>query len=290
MSAGPTLRPGHTSQRGWITRSGFSWSWPPCHATGIDKSRFRPGRVRHPRLFQFPHLPLDGRATSASGKTSRSMILDDSPPIPRTAKGFSLVELLTVVVLLTIVASMVIPALNKSNSLTGEGSKLVGILDLARQTAISDNTMTAVVLLAAGADRNRVFTILELATVDSSGNTIDPRWVQTRKWESFATGIVADTSPSPLPLASAQSVTPPLPDNLPYKGRDFTTSEYSVVIFRPGGNIFKSSGVPVIQLIEGMINADGSVLYTRPKAPGLPANVFKVCVLPTGRFKIERNN
>ena len=115
----------------------------------------------------------------------------------RRSRGFSLIELLTVIGVIVILMAFIVPAVSnfgRATGLTSAGNMVTHLTALARQTAISKSTLTALVMLAdqgtsddqgTSADY-RAFTVLEY--------TAGAGWSQISKWEILPEGIVVDRS------------------------------------------------------------------------------------------------
>ena len=219
-----------------------------------------------------------------------------SPVIRRctSRSGFSLVELLTVIVIIALTASLVVPAftsLGKSSALSVSANQVANLVNRARENAMSKNAMTALVVVTETSleNSNRVFILLELSPRSDGSQAQPSDWKQIGKWESLLPGVLVDPSNLSLNKSSAQAgesgvPTPAFP-TLAYHGQ--TVSTYSYVVFLPGGNLLGSTS-PQVMLAEGNL-ASGAVTYTRPAGGGGPANYYKLTILTaTGRLKIDR--
>src|SRR5687768_16904610 len=103
--------------------------------------------------------------------------------------GFSLVEVLTVMAIITIVLGFTVPAfqsIGRGTSLTSAGNTVTTLASAARQNSASRNVLTALVLITGTATEAdyRTFGLYELG----SGGY----WQQVGKWETLPTGIVVD--------------------------------------------------------------------------------------------------
>jgi prepilin-type N-terminal cleavage/methylation domain-containing protein len=209
--------------------------------------------------------------------------------------GFTLIEILTVLAITAVMTSLIVPALtslSKSNALNVSADVVVNMANLGRETAMSKNAMTALVVLTDPSINNadRVFGLMELDPRSDGSQPQSSDWKQVSKWESINSGVISD--PSSLSFNKSTDVagtagvpTPTFPP-LVYHGK--TIGSYSYVIFLPGGNLLSGTS-PQIQLVEGNV-ASGSVTYTRPVAGGgAPANYYILTVLTsTGRVKVDR--
>ena len=108
---------------------------------------------------------------------------------PTRRRAFSLIELIVVIAVLVSLLALVVPAVSgfgRSSALTRGGNLVTNLASLARQEAMTRNTMTALVLLRdQGSDADyRAFTVA----------TYEPGlgWRQTTAWETLPTGVVVD--------------------------------------------------------------------------------------------------
>ena len=217
-----------------------------------------------------------------------------APPYGRYARAFTLVEMLAVMFIASILLALVVPALNsfsRTNSLVSGGDMVTNMIALARQTATSKNTMTALVLLgnqgSAGADY-RAFTVLQY-------NVDQQTWVQNTPWASLPTGIIVDcsdatdctflqNSPVVFPDLASGQPTPPVY----YQQKNVTS--FAARIFLPNGGLLNAQEPAQIRLVEGSLLQSSQIAYTHP-APNshVPSNYYDIAVLGvTGQTKVAR--
>ncbi len=209
-------------------------------------------------------------------------------------RAFTLVELLTVMAVISLLIALTVPALNgfsKSNSLVGGGDMVTNLVALARQTATSKNTMTALILLGgqgtADADY-RAFTVLQF-------NVDQQTWVQNTPWQTLPPGVVVDCSDttnctfltnSPVtfpPAGNGQAIPPVTYQQLPI-------ASFAGRIFVPSGGLLNAQYGAQIRLVEGSVQGKTQMLYTHKDSSGTkPANYYDVALLgATGQTKIGR--
>lgn len=204
--------------------------------------------------------------------------------------AFTLIEILIVVAVMSLLLALTVPmtsSMLSASRLTNGGNMVTGLTASARQTAMSKNTMTALVLLAhqGTSEDGRAFTILEY--------TPENGWVQGLPWEVLPDGVVVDVSDetactfmtnSPVPF-------PFLPDgqsNPPLKHRDAQVQSpegYAARLFLPGGGLANAQTPAQIRLVEGHV-ANGAVVRAHGMAP---ANFYDITIIgDTGQIKIDR--
>jgi prepilin-type N-terminal cleavage/methylation domain-containing protein len=208
-------------------------------------------------------------------------------------KAFSLVELLTVIGILAIVMALVAPAVTgfgRSTTLVTGGNMVTNMITLARQRAISGNTMTALVLLTdQGSDADyRAWTIVEY--------TVGGRWAQVGKWEILPTGITVDCtdivttssflshSPRPFPFLTGSANPPVAYQQAPIRDPE----GYAARLFLPNGGLQNPEHPARIRLVEGFSQV-GQTKYSRPSKDGKPVNFYDVAIVgATGIAKVDR--
>ncbi len=224
---------------------------------------------------------------------------------PHRAAGFSLIELLTVVLIIGIIAGFVVPAVNgigRGSQLTNAGNAVVDMMNLARQEAMTKNTMTAVVIMArqpsgqqvVGEDFSyRALTVVEYDAVAG--------WSQITQWEILPPGIVIDCNPDPtsspshssynsflqnsptFPFLAHGQLNPPVS----FQGAQLNSNAYAARIFMSNGALQNPEQPAQLRLVEGLYQGNG-VIYTNRNGQQ-SGNSYDVAILGmTGTTKVTR--
>lgn len=172
----------------------------------------------------------------------------------------------------------------KAALLETSGSRLAGILSLARQQAISRNAISAVVLSTDSSAKGglRALTVYEIVPRANGAEPSSADWKQVHPWEVLPDGVLIDGSTFE---SASNAPYPPLPE-IHFRGQKVDLYRY--LLFSPDGSLLQ--GEPArIRVAEGLL-PDGAVnpVYTRPGDGGQPANVYEISVLITGLTKIDR--
>lgn len=183
--------------------------------------------------------------------------------------------------------ALMVPAVGnygRASALKTAGNKVSGMLDLARQEALSKGAMTALVLLTDGEEKNRALTILKISPRADGTAPATGDWEQICQWEKLPEGIIVDENPAPFDESSVQ-VTPEFPSGkLKFRGTAVTPSKY--VVFLPNGSVYRAAEPSKLRLVEGGWSG-GGIAYTRKGVGGsVPSNYYDIFVLPsTGRVR-----
>lgn len=175
-------------------------------------------------------------------------------------------------------------------SLTNAGNKVIWLMEMARQQAITKNTLNAVVLMKClGTEVDgRAFTVLEY--------TVAGGWRQIHEWEVLPDGIVADlgaaggdaaffaNSPQPFPFADGGTHGAPVAYG---SNSSLPVGTYAARIFLPGGGLLNPEDAAQFRLVEGTVSG-GKVQFSQAEG-GVPSNYYRVVLLgATGKTKVER--
>jgi len=189
--------------------------------------------------------------------------------------AFTLIEILVTVAIMTVLLSASVPALLSSQraaSLTQTGNTLADAITLARQTAMSKNTFTALLVIskAASGDQKQALIVLEF-------NSTDNMWKTAGGWVRIPEAATI------VDLGSQTSILAPLDLKLDGKNvQNLQDSEFSTLVFYPDGRM-ENNSEPVRRL---------SARYTTDNpqaASGDPANYYDLVVNSnTSAFRIVR--
>ncbi len=165
----------------------------------------------------------------------------------RRAQGFTLIELLIVVAIMAMLGGLATPALMKSyrsSSLTQAGNRLTDVAMLARQNALSRNTMTAVVMVTSTSAQlagisHDALTVIELSPSQGGWNQITGWTFLPSQAKAYANLAALSPADLPLPVGGTLPVLR-LPSNA---GAPVTLAEtdYVCYVFNPDGTMYNVS-------------------------------------------------
>lgn len=216
----------------------------------------------------------------------------------RFAGGFTLVEIMTVLAILSIVTAFAtygLSGVKSSTQLAGSCNQVANLVDLAKQTAVSKNEMTALIVITdpTVAQRNQVLVAYELqATTDGSTPTA-ANWKQLTSFATLPSGAVVDPSSSTFTFnnstdtSSTAGVPSPSFPTITYNGQAVGSFKY--VVFTAGGSLLSGTSATV-RISPGVFPAgSSSVVYTGGTNNGVPLNYYNITILAaTGNIKIDR--
>lgn len=224
----------------------------------------------------------------------------------RAIAGFSLIELMVVVLIIGILAGFVVPAVNgvgRSSSLVAAGNSVVDMVNFARQEAMTKNTMTALIVLgdqpnpptspSGQQDVSQDYRALTVVEYDPVAG-----WSQITAWEILPAGIIFDfkdqanstffaNSPQTFPFISRfeGQQTPPVK----FQGVQVQSGVgYAGRIFMPNGALQNPEQPAQLRLVEGF-SQGGQLVYTHRGSQQAAANYYDVAIIGmTGIAKVNR--
>ncbi len=207
----------------------------------------------------------------------------------RNSRGFVLIELVTVLAIAAILitlCTLALQGISKAGRLTSAGEMVDGVLNIARQNAITKNSYTALVVLSdttQGSMAYRTFTTLELDLPSDGTSATTANWRQFSPWSTLPGGTMVDNRGSTF-LTSPSTFSPSLP-SLQYAGRTFAPQTgYAYQIFLPSGRLSSPPSPCNLEVIEGVY-----ISTTPTYTGGGSANYFNLTVSDaTGQAKISR--
>ncbi len=205
--------------------------------------------------------------------------------------AFTLVEMMIVIAMVALLLGVAIPGLSgvvQSMSLSQAGGKVTRLVEQARQRAMTENVMTALVLVTAAGvpEDGRALTLLECPPGGP--------WRQISEWHLLPDGVVVDVAgdgvssfmthtPAAFPFHDEAAGVP-----VSFHHTTLGRGRYAARIFLPGGGLLNPNDPAVLQLVPGVM-AGGRVSYARRGDDGRPVNYYRVVILgATGRTKVER--
>lgn len=197
--------------------------------------------------------------------------------------------------ILVIVMGFIAPAvtgLGRSTALVTGGNTVNNLANLARQTAVAKNTLTALVMLGnQGTPADfKAFTVLEYAAGGGG-------WLPVTGWQMLPDGIVVDigdpancTFYEQTPTAFPFLTGPPAQKNPPvtYRDTQVSPSAFAARIYLPNGGLQNPEKPAQIRVIEGFAQG-GQITRTRPASPSQAANYYDIAIIgATGTTKVSR--
>ncbi len=160
-----------------------------------------------------------------------------------TARAFSLVELLVVISVLAILMTASVPALlssQRSSALTHAGNTVADLANLARQTAQSKNTFSALVIGTKPSPTAKQ----ALAVMEYDSNS--ESWKPTINWIRLSEAAQVDDT---TPVASQFA-----PTNVAMGGANLAASDFTTLLFYPDGRM--DNGGNAMRQIRAHLTSD----------------------------------
>lgn len=180
------------------------------------------------------------------------LTLPKRPPFFRCA-AFSLVELLTVIVILMVTATAIKPALGmlRSSSLTQSGNRLVDLAMMARQTAVSKNTITALIVVFKSTSSSQKLDRQAIAVLEY--DALQKTWKKMGPWERLPEAVQVFDYAGGYPYGNASAANEIAPISLALDGQPVDSSQsaytYTSLVFYPDGRLSGGTGTRTIDLV-----------------------------------------
>lgn len=209
-----------------------------------------------------------------------------SKPPSRNRAGFSLVEVLTVVALISVLAgigSISVKGNAGASRLGTASARCANLFESARETAILRKTPVAVGIFPGNALSPVALTAFEYQSATQS-------WSRISQWEKMPVGVIFDptvsTNVNSGLIENSPQVSPALPAT-DYSGETRlpgVSGGYAYLVFLPSGALLQQHSRPgLLRFVEGT-GGEQEISQT-----GSPENFVDLVVNPaTGRMKIIR--
>lgn len=182
------------------------------------------------------------------------------PPLygmqPDTRSGFSLIELLIVIAIISIMTTLGAKVLTGGSALQTSGVAMSDFALMARNEAISRNSLTALVFKNSGSQAFRSYCIMTLKRPMDGSQPASTNWVQGTSWKTLPDSVRFENSGDSNDVFTANpGIYPPLPTTS-FQGETVAPSALAVVLFGPDGQV-QAAGA-----------GDSAELHMIPDLPG----------------------
>lgn len=231
-------------------------------------------------------------------------------PLLSQRRAFSLVEMLVVLTILSILSALTFSSftLLRTTALTVAGNNIVDVFAMARQSAIADNSFTAVVIRTQGTGALSAYAVFEFPRqadgqfpLDGNSKYDSTKWVQLSPWKYLPKSVVFENNQS-IDTYMGTSLTkgswsganlpPPLPSgqfSLQGATVDLSTADNVVQCYQPDGTMVSPQALR-LRLVEGAADSSGNITYLGATVSGSQVSYYDVYfVANTGLTKIARN-
>ena len=186
----------------------------------------------------------------------------------RRIKGFTLIEMLTVIVIIGILLAATLPAvthLMKSSALSIATRQVANTLGLARQLAITQRVYARVVFpyfdAAVTQQDQKDMWYRTYAVMTNRDDTVALGWTYASKWEYLPLGVVflKDKLPTPPPDPGSLEALNTTPWSAEYPSISYPSRPLAYIEFTPTG---AAKNTATLTYQEGLMDASGNQTLT----------------------------
>lgn len=219
--------------------------------------------------------------------------------VRRHRLGFTLTEILAVLAIISIVTAATFSygliGPKGMGKVEGSGNQVVDLIDLARQTAVSKNEMTALVVVTDPSVglRNQLLMVYELQMPVNGSAPTSANWVPSTGWQMLYHGVLADPNPTYFTFnnssdsSSTAGVPSPSFPAINYLGQNVSTYKY--LVFTADGSLLSGNSATVRISPGAFPQGSSTVVYAGGTTGGVPNNYYNITILgATGMVKIDR--
>ena len=175
----------------------------------------------------------------------------------RRQKAFTLIEMLMVIAVITLLIAFAAVGIGdggRSQQLTVSGNRVADLVNLARYTAKTRNSMSMLIVVTKGDQAYRAMTILEKPLEGSS-------WKQVSPWEVLPDGIGISEGKSASFLTPPVAALSPARPSLSFRGATLNAADYAWQVFLPNGRLLSDQSSPPILYLSQVVQPGNASNY-----------------------------
>jgi len=197
---------------------------------------------------------------------------------------------MAIMVIVISFAAFSIKGIGGAASLSGEGDRVAGLVNFARQNAMSRGSLTALILVTDPASEGclRAVSLWQAVQRPDGSSLTSNDWKQITGWETLRPGIVFmppnDTEMEmEVPSTANISVLP----TVRYRGVTLQPPNgYRIKFFLPSGGLM-SEFPGVLSLAEGTIPpGESTPIYTHRNGANTPANTYTITIIAATGYTV----
>ncbi len=173
--------------------------------------------------------------------------------------AFTLIELLSVIAVMAILIAFATVGMGdggRSQRLTHSGNRVADLVNLARTTAKTRNSMSMLAIATKGDYAYRAMAILE-KPLDAG------EWKQVSPWEVLPDGVSVSETESASFITTPVATLSPAPPVLKFRGANLNASDYAWQVFLPTGRLLsEQASPPTLYLSLTPQGADSTNFYS----------------------------